>query len=248
MNRKTPNRVFFGTSGFNYRDWKGRFYPQTLSQKEWLTYYSTKFSTVEINNSFYTSVKKDTYKRWYELTPEHFIFSVKGHRFITQYKKLQGVEEDVEHFLSAALILKKKLAVILWQFPASFSANQNFSRLESFLELLPLSIRHAFEFRDSSWFTEDINALLEKYNSALVIAQSGVFPANRLINKNFVYIRFHGPTSLYTSGYSIEQLKQWALKIRKYAETHDVYVYFNNDAKGHALDNVSALQSLLYTK
>lgn len=242
--------LFLGTSGYNYKEWRGKFYPEKLPQKQWLYYYAEQYDTVEINNSFYSSVKKETYENWYNQTPKEFTFVIKGHRYITQLKKLQDVEEPVALFFSNAKALKDKLSCVLWQFPASFRVSagkehEYLQRLETFLKLLPTSVRHAFEFRDTSWFTDEVNKLLRSYNASLIISQSAKFPEIELLNGIFAYIRFHGPAGLYTSGYSDESLAEWAIRIKKYLQTQDVYVYFNNDAGGWAIGNSQTLKKLI---
>jgi uncharacterized protein YecE (DUF72 family) len=251
-NENRMNKVFIGTSGFNYRDWKGKFYPDDLAQREWLSYYARQFKTIEINNSFYTVVRKETYEKWYQQTPGNFSFVIKGHRFITQLKKLNDVDDAVELFFSNVTGLREKLSCVLWQFPKSFRLNgekiedsENFKRLQQFLTLLPPKIRYAFEFRDISWFVPEVNELLQQHNASLVISQSNIFPEVILLNNTFAYLRFHGPAALYSSGYSDEELRTWAGKIKQFQQTQDVYIYFNNDAGGRAIENTRTLQYFL---
>lgn len=166
------HRFFLGTSGYTYKDWKKKFYPEGLPQKEWLLYYAKHFNSVEINGSFYTAIKRSTYEKWYEQTPDTFTFALKGHRFITQMKKLKDIDDAVERFFDAAEGLQEKLGVALWQFPASFKLTDRqydayLMRLEHFLSLLPSGIRQACEFRDTSWFGKDVLALMEKYHAAI---------------------------------------------------------------------------------
>lgn len=243
------HKLFIGTSGYNYKEWKELFYPTTMPPREWLAYFATRFDTVEINNSFYTSVKRETYEKWYEATPKDFSFVIKGHRYITHRKRLIDVEESLELFFSNASGLKEKLSCVLWQFPANFTLRKQkdkyLERLEEFLKLLPKNLRHAFEFRDESFFESDVVSLLRLYGASIVISQSGVFPERELLNETFVYIRFHGPTSLYSSKYTDEQLFAWAQKIKKYLLTQDVYCYFNNDMSGYAIQNTQKLQQFI---
>ncbi len=242
-------KLFLGTSGYNYREWKEKFYPPEMPQREWLAYYAKHFDTVEINNSFYVAVRKETYEKWYSQTPNNFHFVIKGHRYITQLKKLQDVGEAVETFFIAAEGLQNKLSAVLWQFPASFvfagHEEEYFERLCTFLLILPHRYRYAFEFRHASWFIPEINDLLKKHNASLVISQSAKFPEITILNGTFAYIRFHGPAALYSSGYSENALKIWAIKIKELLKDMDVYVYFNNDAGGYALQNIRTLQNFL---
>jgi uncharacterized protein YecE (DUF72 family) len=241
------HNFFLGTSGYTYRDWKGRFYPESLAQKKWLSYYAQHSNSVEINGSFYTAIKRSTYEKWYEQTPARFQFALKGHRFITQMKKLKDVDDAVERFFKAVEGLEEKLAVVLWQFPASFKLTDKYyqeylARLEHFLSLLPSDIRQAFEFRDSSWFGKDVLALLEKYQVAIVYSDSPSFPKKEVFTTDFMYLRFHGPGALYASSYSDKQLEQIASGIQQYLTVVDVYSYFNNDINGHAIANAQHLQ------
>src|SRR5256885_4403486 len=118
---KDMGRVSIGTSGYNYQDWKGNFYPDHLPQKEWLHYYSERFSTIEINASFYGNLSKTTYQKWAGQVGKNFIFSIKGSRFITHIKRLRDVNDSIKRFFDGAEGLEEKLAVVLWQFPSNFS-------------------------------------------------------------------------------------------------------------------------------
>ncbi len=239
-------KIRIGTSGFNYKEWKGSFYPDNLPQKKWLEFYASKFDSVEINNSFYITVKPATYENWYKITPAHFIFVIKGHRFITQLKKLAGVEDSVRLFFENAKPLGEKLKVVLWQFPRNFSFNEkSFERLKTFLDLVPQNIKHAFEFREKGWFRDEVCQLLEANNSTLVIAQSSKFPEIEMPGGKLVYIRLHGPKGLYSSGYTDNQLENWAKKIRLYSKKEEVYAFFNNDNGGYATENAMRLKSLM---
>jgi uncharacterized protein YecE (DUF72 family) len=244
------HKFYIGTSGYNYKEWRGKFYPPKLPTREWLAFYAQHFDTVEINASFYGHVKREEYRRWYEQTGSTFRFAIKGHRYITQMKKLHEVNEAVQQFLDAVSALEEKLSVILWQFPANFTlttdrADEYKQRLARFLDLLPRGIRQAFEFRDMSWFTDEIRDLLDKHHGSLVISESPKFPLREMPSSDFAYLRFHGPDALYASKYSEAQLTQWAERIRGYACQRDVYCYFNNDLSGYAIQNTKTLRALL---
>src|SRR5690242_7956292 len=130
--------LFIGTSGFNYRDWKGRFYPENLPQTKWLEYYSSHYNTVEINATFYGSFSQKTFQKWASQVPDGFCFTIKGSRFITHIKRLKSVEETINRFFDQTEGLASKLSCILWQFPNSFRYGEDESdRLEQFLHLLP---------------------------------------------------------------------------------------------------------------
>jgi len=249
-------KLYIGTSGYSYGHWISRFYPKNLPQKSWLSYYCQFFNSVELNVTFYRLPKEEAFLLWYKETPVSFIFSVKGSRFITHVKKLKNVEEPVKLFMERASLLKEKLGVILWQFPKNFKLN--LERLEGFLKILKkYKTRFVFEFRNESWFVKEVYNLLEKYNRALVIADSpqlcssifagqAIWPHVGGITADFLYIRFHGPRKLYGSKYSKKELEDWAFKIKNWQkQAKDVYAYFNNDFQAFAVKNARQLKSLL---
>lgn len=238
--------VIIGTSGYVYRDWKGIFYPEDLPQKAWLSYYAKHFHSVEINATFYGSFSQETFQKWAGQGGNDFTFTIKGTRYATHVKRLKEPEEPIERFFAAASGLGDKLSCVLWQFPGSFQyTDETFARLETFLKLLPQAIRQAMEFRHSSWFTNSVFTLLNRYGVGFVINDSSRFPAFETVTGDFVYIRFHGPGKLYASSYSQEELEAWAKKIKKYRKTCDVYCCFNNDFYGYAIENARKLMNIL---
>ena len=240
------NRIWVGTSGYNYRDWRGDFYPKDTPVKDWLSYYSTKFKTVEINATFYGSFKEATYAKWADQVPPDFIFTIKGPRFITHIQRIKNPESSIKRFFAAAKGLGDKLGVVLWQFAPNFHNNgENFARLGDFLIKLPKETPQVFEFRHESWFDGKIYDLLDRAQAGIVISQNSYFPSEEVVVGGICYIRFHGPTSLYSSPYSTKQLKDWAIKIRKWAKNNEVYCYFNNDAGGYAFRNATELSTIL---
>lgn len=239
--------VFVGTSGYNYREWRNTFYPPEIPQKLWLPYYSEQFPTVEINNTFYTSVEEHVYRNWFDATPKHFVFSIKGNRYITHLKQLKDVGESVERFFKAVRNLEEKLHIVLWQFPKHFVFKPvTLSHLEIFLTLLPKDYLYAFEFRNKAWFGPATREVLKRHNASLVISQSSVFPEVEHVTATFVYVRFHGPGTLYSSGYSEKELNKWVKKIKKWQKRLDVYCYFNNDAGGYAVRDAKKLIELVH--
>ncbi len=264
------HKVYIGTSGYNYKHWKGVFYPQGLSEDKWLEYYSKHFQTIEINATFYGNFKKEVFKKWGSQVPSDFIFCLKGPRFITHVKRLKDVERSVDLFFKNAIGLGSKLKIILWQFPKTFKYNEeNFGRLKEMLKPIRRAqggqvqafgsetqarrhdkkrkIRSAFEFRDNSWFNNNVIELLNIHNSTFVIADSpySYFTGRITELQKFFYIRFHGSSMLYSSEYSIGELKKWAGKIKKLQRLGDVYCYFNNDASGFAVKNAKEFVQLL---
>jgi uncharacterized protein YecE (DUF72 family) len=239
------DRIFIGTSGYSYPHWKGVFYPQDLPQNKWLEYYCKFFNTVELNVTFYRLPQKAVFKSWYKRTPKEFYFVVKGSRFITHVKKLADVKEPLSQFFEFAKELKEKLAVVLWQLPPSMTVN--LKKLESFCHFLQeQKMRQTFEFRNPSWFKQDVYDILKKYNFSLCLAHSPRWPLEEIITSDFAYLRFHGGESLYGSDYSDRELKDWAKKAKAWLKDGlDFYAYFNNDAQGFAIKNALKVKELL---
>ncbi|MBI4100729.1 DUF72 domain-containing protein [Candidatus Microgenomates bacterium] len=235
-------KILIGTSGFTYQHWREVFYPQNLPQRDWLKFYAQRFPIVEINASFYHQILKKTYQNWVKITPENFIFAVKGSRFITHIKRLKDCREPIERFFSQASGLGAKLGPILWQLPPQWGFNEQ--RLAEFLDILPKA-RCAFEFRDRSWFNDKVYTLLKKHNCALVIQDSSRWPSTEEITADFTYLRFHGRDSLYGSCYNKRVLRSLAEKINSWHKKIDVYGFFNNDVYGYAVKNAQELTALI---
>lgn len=239
-------QFFIGTSGWSYGHWRGNFYPHDLPSNQFFNFYSKKFNTVEINSSFYHLPRESTFEKWYNQSPKNFLFAVKGSKFISHQKRLIDCQEPWELFYSRAKVLGKKLVPILFQFPPSFKAN--LERLENFLKILPGKEQFAFEFRHQSWFTSSTYQILEKYNMALVMADTPCYPYEEEITANFTYLRLHGHERLYASNYSDDFLKQLAKKIKHWSKEYklrQVYVYFDNDFGGNACKNALSLRRFL---
>ncbi|MCD6115367.1 DUF72 domain-containing protein [bacterium] len=260
--RKNKKKIYIGTSGWVYSHWKEVFYPSKLSSSDYLKFYSRQFNTTEINYSFYHLPRPATFQKWYQQTPKGFVFSVKASRFITHIKRLKNVEEAWSQFIENALNLKEKLGPILFQFPPSFKANrENIQRLKEFLKLLAnyslptthysllpthYPLKYAFEFRHKTWIDKKVFDLLKKYNASWVISDSSHYPKSETTTADFIYIRMHGPGALFASKYSKQDLKKLAQKIGEYKEQgKDVFVYFNNDFYGYAIDNAKELINLV---
>lgn len=236
---------YIGTSGWNYPHWESRFYPEGLTQNKWLDYYVNFFNAVELNVTFYRLIKKQTFKNWYEKTPPGFYFVAKGSRFITHIKKLKNCKEALKTFFDNCLTLKEKLSCILWQLPPGFKKDT--SRLTEFLKLInqdTKGIRQAVEFRNRSWFTQDIYDLLRKYNVSLCIAHSKYWPCEKVITADFLYLRFHGGEALYSSCYSEKELKEWA-GFALNSKVKDIFAFFNNDREAFAVKNALRFKQLL---
>jgi len=239
------SNIYISTSGFSYPHWgKGIFYPQDLPQRDWFSYYVKQFDTVELNVSFYRLPKKETFVGWRKKAGSKFVFSVKGSRYITHIKRLKNCQKPVKKFFQNASGIKNKKDVVLWQLPPRFRAN--IERLNEFLKILPNGWRHAFEFREKSWLDEEAYKVLKKYNAAIVFQDNPGWPITEEVTTDFIYLRFHGKTHLYSSCYTEKELKNWAKKIRRWIKKDlDVYAYFNNDALGYAIENTRDLEKIL---
>ena len=223
-----------------YRHWREVFYPAKLPQSKWLGFYTRHFSTVELNNSFYRLPTEKAFSSWRETSPAGFVYAVKVSRFITHIKRLKDVDEPVETFLSRARLLEEKLGPLLYQLPPNMHRDDQ--RLDAFLSLLPRGLHHVVEFRHGSWLNDTVFAMLRKHNVGLCVFDMPDLSCPLLATADFAYIRFHGATGLYRSRYSDEELEDWARRISGLAGGLEaVYIYFNNDAEGYAIENARTL-------
>ena len=269
-----------GISGWTYPPWRGVFYPEGLAQKRELEYASRQVNTIEINGTFYSMQRPESFQKWYDATPPDFIFAVKGSRFITHMKKLKDVDAALANFFAQGVLrLADKLGPILWQFPEQMRFDA--AKFDAFMRMLPADttaaaklakkhdhrlndrawtravrrqpIRHAFEIRHESFLCDEFVALLREHGAALVFADSaGKWPYVEDVTADFVYLRLHGSTQLYTSGYTDPELDRWARRVKSWqagSEPRDAtriagrdpdpqprgaFIYFDNDAKVHA--------------
>lgn len=246
------DKIYIGTSGWSYDSWIEKFYPKEISKAKWLGYYSKYFNTVEINSSFYHLPKPETFKNWFKNTPAGFKFSVKASKYITHTKKLLNCKDPLENLFEASSWLKEKLEIFLFQLPPSLK--KDYQRIKNFFNLLFElkkynefnKYKYVFEFRDESWFCDEIYELLNEYGVGCVISNSGIFPAHNIITGNFCYIRMHGSTSLYSSKYNDDELKEVAeMSLKNINNNVPTYIYFNNDVCGYAIENAISLQEML---
>jgi uncharacterized protein YecE (DUF72 family) len=237
-------RIRVGISGWTYAPWRGVFYPQRLPHARELTYAAERFSSIEINGTFYCLQRPSSFARWAAATPDDFVFSVKGSRFITHMLRLRNVEQALANFFaSGLLLLGPKLGPVLWQFPPNFAFDA--SLLEDFFQLLPRNtmeaaqlgrrhdsrvegrahtetdenrpLRHAIEIRHDSFFSEDFIRLLRRHRVALVCADTVSWPRLVDATTDFVYCRLHGSRELYASGYGAKAIATWADRIAAWA-------------------------------
>ena len=282
-----------GISGWSYPEWRGGlFYPKGLPQSRELEYAGKRVNSVEINATFYKLQTPTSFRKWAAATPDDFVFAIKGSKYITHQKKLTEIRIPLANFFASGLLeLGEKLGPILWQFPPWYRFGRE--RIDSFLKMLPkttreaarlagdntikspekasvkakanVPLRYAFEPRHESFFSRDFVELLRQYNAALVFADTaGRWPYAEDLTADLVYVRLHGSTELYASGYTDEELAEWARKIKSWRKgsnprgakriskdsfkigmARSVFVYFDNDIKAHAPYDAINLARLL---
>ena len=232
-----------GTSGWQYRDWRGRFYPRGLAQVRWLEFFSRRFPTVEVNNSFYRLPSADAFAKWRRDTPGYFVVTVKASRYITHIRRLREQKDSVDLFWSRAVHLGDKLGPVLFQLPPRFRADVPL--LAEFIAVLPKQMRAAFEFRDASWETDDVYSLLDRAGYAYVLADRPGWRVRTVVTGGWSYLRFHeGGHGSVGSEYTLEKLRRWADRIAE-IDAEDVYVYFNNDPDCAAIRDAARMMRLL---
>ena len=241
--------IRIGISGWRYKGWRGPFYPPDLVQRRELEFASARLNSIELNGTFYSFQRPESFLRWYEETPKRFVFSVKGSRFLTHIRRLQQVEIPLANFFAQGLLaLKDKLGPILWQLPPNFKWDPG--RFHSFFSILPRThreaadlarrhdarvegrswfdvqrdrpLRHAIEIRNDSFVCEEYIALLRKHNIALVVADTVEWPLLMDVTADFVYCRLHGSEQLYVSGYEPEAIEIWARRIVQWSRGGEV--------------------------
>jgi uncharacterized protein YecE (DUF72 family) len=261
--------IRIGISGWRYKGWRGTFYPPELAQRRELEFASQRLNSIELNGSFYSLQRPQSFKRWYEETPQDFVFSVKGTRFITHMRRLLQVEVPLANFFAQGMLqLKEKLGPILWQFPANFKWEPD--RLEAFFSILPRShkeaarlarrhderldgrswfniredrpLRHAIEIRNDSFVREEFIALLRKHKVALVVADTVEWPLLMDVTADFVYCRLHGREVLYASGYDSDAIDRWAGRVVQWARGGEV----EDGKKASALNGPAAKSRDVY--
>jgi uncharacterized protein YecE (DUF72 family) len=240
--------IRIGTSGFHYKHWKGPFYPLKTPASKMLDYYLQHFDTVELNNSFYRLPDPEAFDHWRDVTPSNFVFAVKASRFLTHNKKLKDPESALENLLPRSARLGKKLGPILFQLPPNWHVN--IDRLKNLLEVLPRHLRYAFECRDLSWMTPEVNRVLSRFNAAFCIYELAGYHSPVNVTSDFAYVRLHGPAAgKYQGRYSDDRLHEWARQVEDWAKRlQAVFIYFDNDQAGYAAQNALALRGMVLGK
>lgn len=237
-------RYFMGTSGWHYNHWKGDFYPREIPPRDWLHYYAREFNSVEINASFYRLPLESTFTHWHQEVPPDFCFAVKASRFITHIKRLKDSREPPNTFLTRARCLETSLGPVLYQLPPGLHRDDD--RLAAFLTLLDPNLQHVFEFRHASWMDETVYQLLSQYHAGFCVFDMPDFASPLISTTDFAYFRFHGKGDLYSGSYPDSELAEWSQKIQKLsAGLKAVYIYFNNDTGGYAVQNARTLKRYL---
>jgi uncharacterized protein YecE (DUF72 family) len=236
--------VHIGTSGWHYKHWLGRFYPEKLPASQMLEYYSRHFDTVELNNTFYRLPLESGLEKWRATTPPGFCYSAKGSRFITHMKKLKDPEIAIDRYFERIDRLRPKLGPIVFQLPPFLEVDPD--RLEGFLQALPKRHRYAFEFRNPTWHVDEVYDILRKHNAAFCIFEIAGFSSAFHITANFTYVRLHGPGGAYQGSYSPSQLQDWADRIAEWrSRLRAIYIYFDNDQAAYAVENALSLKRLV---
>jgi uncharacterized protein YecE (DUF72 family) len=234
--------IVLGTSGWQYKDWRGRFYPEKLPQKQWLEFYAGQFSTVEINNAFYRLPERDTFAAWRRRVPDDFCYAVKMSRYLTHIKRLREPEEPVHRFFSRAEALGPALGPVLLQLPPTLRADTGL--LSAALALVPAGVKVAVEPRHDSWWTDDVRRTLERHDAALCWADRRSRPLTPLwTTTSWGYLRFHEGRATPWPGYGRTALRSWVSRVAD-AKLPVVYVYFNNDPGGAAIADARAFAAL----
>jgi uncharacterized protein YecE (DUF72 family) len=232
---------WIGCSGFYYKAWKGKFYPDKLPQQKWFEYYCQYFNTVEINVTFYRFPKLHDLKGWYARSPEEFRFTVKAPRLITHFKKFNNVKRELTDFYKlVGHGLEEKLGSVLFQLhPYVEYSEENLNRM---LEAVDASFVNVMEFRHESWWRPNVLKALKENNVTFCGISYPSLPDDVVKTTPSVYYRFHGVPKLYLSSYSNKKLAQVSEEIKKFRNVSDVYCYFNNDIAVAAVRNAKKLQ------
>jgi uncharacterized protein YecE (DUF72 family) len=230
--------AWIGTSGFQYPEWRGKFYPEKLPAAKMLPFYAERFSTTEINYSFRRIPSANTIENWSRLTPGRFSFSLKAPQKITHFARLRYCAATVDHFFSTVSALGAKLGPVLFQLPPNFE--KDVARLREFLAVLPRGLKPAFEFRHASWFNDDTFDALRMSRAALCVAESESLTAPLAATADFGYLR------LRREDYTDADIARWASKIGEHlGKWTDVFIYFKHEERGVGPEFAARMTKLL---
>jgi uncharacterized protein YecE (DUF72 family) len=249
-----PTRVAqlrIGCSGWNYKSWRGRFYPDSMPPADWLRFYQSIFDTVETNATFYRLPEATTFASWHDQTPPGFVMAIKASRYLTHLKRLIDPEAPLERLFERTRALGTRLGPVLYQLPGRFRAD--LGRLDRFLDALPGEVplpdgtahplQHAIEFRDPSWYTDEVFGRLDARGVALCLHDMAGSAIDRAGVGPFTYVRFHGAAGKYHGSYPDDALKAWARRLAaEWRSGRDVYAYFNNDPDAVATHDAQRLR------
>ena len=238
--------IHIGTSGWSYDHWEGILYPPRTSSRARLDWYVGRFTTVEVNSSYYHWPRDTTFANWHARTPARFRLTIKAPRGLTHAKRLYAPESWIERIERGLQQLGNRFGVLLVQLPATFE--YDYLRLEYFLDRIPSWIKVAVELRHPSWDRADVWTLLERRGTAYCVMSGAGLPCILRATAPFVYVRLHGPDMqyLYGGSYSDDDLRWWAERVREWtAHGREVWIYFNNDWGGNAVRNADTLRGLL---
>jgi uncharacterized protein YecE (DUF72 family) len=235
--------IRIGCSGWQYQHWRGVFYPAELRSAGWLDYYAGRFDTVEINNTFYRLPEASTFASWRRHAPPGFVYAVKASRYLTHMKKLKDPRDPIRLFFGRAKRLARAFGPVLYQLPPHWPVNVE--RLRTFLDALPPARRHTIEFREPSWYCDEVFALLARHHVSLCLHDMAGSESGKRAIGPFVYVRFHG-TQKYGGRYDDRTIDEWAdWLVDRYRDGRPIYAYFNNDVGGHAPRDAVRLRAAL---
>lgn len=233
-----------GCSGYQYAEWRGNFYPTDLPKAKWFEFYCEHFNAVELNVTFYKFPRVEFLKRWYDRSPDDFVFSVKAPRVITHFKKLQDSKKYLFDFYSALEKgLKEKAGCVLFQFPAQYDFTDD--RLELIIEMLNPAFRNVVEFRNATWWNDSVYERLRNGNTIFSGMSHPTLPDSAIATHRTLYHRLHGIPHLYTSSYPVVDLETLAGEIVKYPDAKEAFVFFNNTVDGAAVMNAKQFQEIV---
>jgi len=237
-------RFHIGCSGFHYKHWKGSFYPGKLAQTKWFKYYCEHFDTLELNVTFYRFPQVSMLEKWYNDSPEHFRFSVKAPRVITHFKKFNGTERMMDDFYAAVQTgLKEKCGCYLFQLPPNYNYTED--KLNKIITALHPDLPNVLEFRHESWWQEAVFRRLAENHISFCGMSHPDLPKDIIHNQDLFYYRFHGKEQLYSSRYTLDDMRSFSEELMRQDGLKDAFIFFNNDIHTNAIYNAKELQEFM---